>query len=213
MARNREIHNMRRRFDRAFERELRARERAGAPKAELAQMRSEYQAMRAATMQSVTGRGEKGAEARTRAFAVISDYLQGKGEVSTSGDVRRSRELLRAKMRFGLLGQSKGASKAMSAAFWASTRRIWQQPGIAKEQRLDKVFQWFQENKGVKDYEEMFKVALGEISENPASSYVSGSIDMSGEMWDVVTGSDVPGQYGKDPDFTDFIKQIAVMYG
>lgn len=213
MARNREIHNMRRRFDRAFEREFRARERSGASKQELARMRSEYQAMRAATMQSVTGRGKKGAEARTSAFAAINDYLQGKGKARTSGDVRRSRELLRSKMRYGLLGESKGASKAMSAAFWASTRRIWQKPGVSKAERLDVIFQWFKENKGVKDYEEMFKVALGEISENPAASYVSGSIDMSGEMWDVVTGSDVPGQYGQDPDFTDFIKQIAVMYG
>lgn len=213
MARNREIHNMRRRYDRAFEREYRARQRAGAGAQDLARMRSEYQAMRAATMQSVTGRGKKGAEARTKAFAVIESYLHGTGKIRTVGDVTRSREILRAKMRYGLLSPNKAVSAAMNSSFWAATRQIWNQDGISKDQRLDAVFAWFSAKKGVKDYEEMFNLVMGELSQNPAARYVAGTIDMSGEQWDVVVGSDVPGRYGKDNDFTDFIKQIAVMYG
>lgn len=213
MARNREIHNMRRRYDRAFEREYRARQRSGADAKDLARMRSEYQAMRAATMQSVTGRGEKGAEARTKAFAVIESYLQGKGKTRTGGDVRRSREILRAKMRHGLVAPNRAASEAMTSAFWASTRKIWNKPGVSKEQRLDAVFAWFNANKGVKDYGEMFNLVMGEVSQNPAAAYVADTLDMSGDQWDVVYGSDVPGRYGQDLDFTDFIKQIAVMYG
>lgn len=213
MARNREIHNMRRRYDRAFEREYRARQRAGAGAQDLARMRSEYQAMRAATMQSVTGRGKKGAEARTKAFAAIESYLQGTGKKRTVGDVTRSREILKAKMRYGLVAPNKAVSAAMNSAFWASTRKIWNKPGISKEQRLDAVFAWFNANKGVNDYGEMFNLVMGEVSQNPAAAYVAGTIDMSGEQWDLVVGSDVPGRYGEDPDFTDFIKQIAVMYG
>lgn len=208
MARDREIHNIRRRADRAFEREVKARIKAGASDAEVTALREGYAKLRAKTMQKAVGRGPGAAERRAKAFGELYGYTANVYQVRDRSDVARSNMLFSMKMRRGTITGSKTVDAALTSGFWAATRKYWMgQPG----DRLDAVVRGMQRtNPAIRTYQDAFRAVVGEVQGNPQFDalrpYLQGT---EGDVteWDAVPGMDIPEEI-----ISDFIKRAVVLF-
>lgn len=208
MARNREIHNIRRRADRAFAREIKARIKAGATENEINSLKKGYADLRAKTLNKAIGKAPGANERREAAFARLYAFTSNVYQVRDKSDIARANMLFKSKMNRGVITGSKAVDSFLTAGFWAATRKYWMGKS---EDRLGSILAGMQKsNPEIQTYQDAFKMVIGELQNNSQfdalKPYLSG-LDGDVSDWDVIAGMDIPEEI-----ISDYIKRAVVLF-
>lgn len=208
MPQNREIHNIRRRADRAFAREIREREKAGASEKEIAALKKGYANLREKTMAKYVGKGPGAAERQTQAFAKLYAFTSNIYQVRNKQDIARSNLLFSMKMKHGMITGNKKLDSIITSGFWAATRKYWM--GSTGDRMAAVLAGMQKSNPQIQTYQDAYNLVMREIQNNSQFDalrpYLSG-LDESVEAWDMISGLDVPEEI-----ISDFIKRSVVTF-